>query len=286
MEYVTLNTGAKMPLEGFGVYQISDLKVCEDSTYFAIKTGYRLIDTAAAYCNETAVGNAVKRAIADGLVKREDLFIVTKIWIHDMKTEDDTYAAVKKALGKLQMDYVDLMLLHQPFGDYFAAYRGLERAYKDGLVRAIGVSNFYPAPLSNLCDLVSVKPAVNQVEMHPYFQQGQACENMRARGVQPMSWAPLAEGLLNIFDDDVLNEIAKKHGKTVPQVMLRWNTQRGVVIIPKSTHEERIKENLNIWDFRLTDEEMEAIAKKDVGHSQFVDHNGLDFYNLIMTYKP
>jgi len=285
MEYVTLNTGAKMPLEGFGVYQIDDLKVCEDSTYYAIKTGYRLIDTAAAYKNETAVGNAVKRAIADGLVKREDLFIVTKLWVQDMKTEDSAYAAVKTSLAKLQMDYVDLILLHQPFGDYFAAYRGIERAYKDGLARALGVSNFYPALLSNICDLVTIKPAVNQVEMHPYFQQGKAVENMRAHNVQPMSWAPLAECLLNILQDPELNEIAKKHGKTVPQIILRWNTQRGVVIIPKSTHEERIAENLNIWDFRLTDEEMEVIAKKDVGHSQFVDHSGAEFYDLISKYK-
>jgi len=285
MEYVTLNTGAKMPLEGFGVYQISDLAVCEESTYNAIKAGYRLLDTAAAYQNETAVGKAIKRAIADGLVKREDLFVVTKIWISDALSEETSYKALQTSLAKLQLDYIDLILLHQPYGDYFAAYRGLEKAQKDGLAKAIGVSNFYPGPYSNICDCCSTIPAVNQVECHPLFQQKELLEVSKERGTVVMAWAPLAECLLGILDTPVLKEIAERHKKTVPQIILRWNTQRGVVIIPKSTHMERIVENISIWDFRLTDEEMEEIAKVDKGHSELVDHNSMKFYNLIRSFK-
>lgn len=185
MEYVTLNTGARMPLEGFGVFQIPDAAECERVVYDAIKTGYRLLDTAASYMNEEAVGKGVARAIADGLVTREELFITTKVWVSDMKTEEAAYEAVKTSLKKLDMDYADLILLHQPMGDYFAAYRGITRAYKEGLTKAIGVANFYPAILANFCETVEVIPAVNQVELHPFFAQEGALENMKAYGVVP-----------------------------------------------------------------------------------------------------
>ena len=239
METVKLNQGAEMPLEGFGVFQIPDAAQCEQVTYEALQTGYRLIDTAAAYMNEEAVGKAVARAIADGITTRDELFITTKVWVQDMKTEGTAYAAVKASLQKLGMEYVDLVLLHQPMGDYFAAYRGIEKAYRDGLTKAIGVANFYPGNLTNLCENVEIIPAVNQVELHPFFTQQAAIDNMKAYGIVPQAWGPLAEGKHGIFTDPVLTEIGKKYGKTAAQVALRWNAQRGVSIIPKSVHVER-----------------------------------------------
>ena len=285
MEFATLNTGAKMPLEGFGVFQIPDHKVCEQSVYDAVKTGYRLIDTAAAYMNEEAVGKAVSRAIADGIVTRDELFITTKVWVQDMKNEATAYEAVKTALAKLKLDYVDLILLHQPMGDYFAAYRGIEKAHKEGLAKAIGVSNFYPAILTNLCENVEVIPAVNQVELHPFFTQNNAIENMKNYGVVPQAWGPLAEGKHGIFTDPELVSIGKKYGKSAAQVVLRWNTQRGVSVIPKSTHRERIEENFNIWDFTLTDDEMAVVSAKDLGHSEIVDHGNPTFVKFINDMK-
>lgn len=285
MEFITLNTGAKMPLEGFGVFQIPDADVCESSVYEAVKAGYRLIDTAAAYMNEEAVGKAAARAIADGIVTREELFITTKVWVQDMKNEDTAYQAVKTSLHKLGLDYADLILLHQPMGDYFAAYRGIEKAYKEGLTKAIGVSNFYPAVLANLCENADVIPAVNQVELHPFFVQADALENMKNYGVAPQAWGPLAEGKHGIFTDPELTAVGKKYGKSAAQVVLRWNTQRGVSIIPKSTHAERIRENLDIWDFTLTDDEMSAISAKDLGHSEIVDHSDPKFVKFICGMK-
>ena len=281
MEYVTLNTGAKMPLEGFGVFQIPDLAECERVVYDAIKTGYRLIDTATAYGNEEAVGKAVARAIADGLTTREDLFITTKVWVTDMGTEEAAYEAVKASLKRLNLDYADLILLHQPMNDYFAAYRGITKAYKEGLTKAIGVANFYPAILTNLCEAAEVIPAVNQVELHPYFVQQGAVENMKSYGVVPQAWGPLAEGKHGIFTDPELTAIGQKYGKTSAQVALRWNAQRGVSIIPKSVHVERMEQNLDIWDFTLTDEEMQTIAAKDLGHSEIVDHSDPAFVKFI-----
>ncbi len=281
MEYLTLNTGAKMPLEGFGVFQIPDPVQCEQVVYDAIKTGYRLLDTAAAYMNEEALGKGVKRAISENLVTREDLFITTKVWVQDMKDEKTAYEAVKRSLGKLDMDYADLVLLHQPMGDYFAAYRGLEKAYAEGLAKAIGVANFYPGPLTNLCETVTVVPAVNQVELHPFFVQQKAIDNMKSYGVVPQAWGPLAEGKHGIFTDPELVEIGRKYGKSAAQVVLRWNAQRGVSIIPKSVHVERMKENIDIWDFELTDDEMKAIASKDIGHSEIVDHDSPEFVKML-----
>lgn len=285
METVKLNNGVEMPLEGFGVFQISDAAQCEQVVYDAIKTGYRLLDTAAAYMNEEAVGKGVSRAIADGIVNREELFITTKVWVQDQKNEETAYNAVKTSLEKLNMPYVDLVLLHQPMGDYFAAYRGIEKAYKDGLVRAIGVANFYPAVLSNLCENVEMIPAVNQVELHPFFTQEAAIENMKAYGVVPQAWGPLAEGKHGIFTDAELVEIGKKYGKSAAQVVLRWNVQRGVSIIPKSVHVERMEQNIDIWDFALTDEEMAKIASNDLGHSEIVNHDDPAFVKMLCGMK-
>ena len=284
MEYLTLNTGAKMPLEGFGVFQIPDAAECEKVTYEAIKTGYRLIDTARAYFNEEAVGKAVAKAIADGITTREELFITTKVWVTDMGTEEAAYEAVKASLKRLNLDYVDLILLHQPMNDYFAAYRGITKAYKEGLTKAIGVANFYPAILANLCEAAEVTPAVNQVELHPYFVQQDAIENMKSYGVIPQAWGPLAEGKHGIFTDPELTAIGDKYGKTAAQVALKWNAQRGVSIIPKSVHVDRMEQNLDIWDFTLTDEEMAAIAAKDLGHSEIVDHSDPSFVKFIYNY--
>ena len=281
MEFVTLNTGAKMPLEGFGVFQIPDAAECERVVYDAIKTGYRLIDTATAYGNEEAVGKAVARAIADGLVTRDELFITTKVWVTDMKTEEAAYEAVKASLARLHMEYADLILLHQPMSDYFAAYRGITKAYKEGLTKAIGVANFYPAILTNLCETVEVIPAVNQVELHPFFVQQGAIENMKSYGIVPQAWGPLAEGKHGIFTDPELTAIGEKYGKTPAQVALRWNAQRGVSIIPKSVHVERMEQNLNIWDFSLTEEEMAKVAAKDLGHSEIVSHDDPAFVKFI-----
>lgn len=272
MEYVTLNTGAKMPLEGFGVFQIPDADECERVVYDAIKTGYRLLDTAAAYMNEEALGKAVKRAIDDGIVTRKELFITTKVWVQDEKNEDTAYEAVKASLAKLDMEYVDLVLLHQALGDYFAAYRGITKAYKEGLTKAVGVSNFYPFVLANFCENVEVIPAVNQVEFHPFFQQEDAIALMKEYGIVPQAWGPLAEGKHGIFTDTELTAIGEKYGKTAAQVALRWNTQRGVSILPKSTHVERMEQNINIWDFELTEDEMKKIGEKDLGHSEIINH--------------
>ena len=272
MEYVTLNTGAKMPLEGFGVFQIPDAVECERVVYDAIKTGYRLLDTAAAYMNEEAFGRAVKRAIEDGLVTREELFITTKVWVQDEKNEETAYEAVKTSLAKLDLEYVDLVLLHQALGDYFAAYRGITKAYREGLTRAVGVSNFYPFVLANFCANVEVIPAVNQVELHPFFAQEDAIALMKGYGIAPQAWGPLAEGKHGIFTDPELTAIGAKYGKSAAQVVLRWNTQRGVSVLPKSTHVERMEQNIAIWDFELTDEEMRKIGEKDLGHSEIINH--------------
>lgn len=285
MEFVTLNTGAKMPIEGFGVFQVPDAAVCEQAVYDAIKTGYRLIDTAQAYMNEAAVGKAVHRAIADGLVSREKLFVTTKLWVSNMKTEDGAYASLKESLAKLDMEYIDLILIHQPMGDYFAGYRALEKAYKEGWVKAIGVSNFYPAILANFCENVEIMPAVNQVELHPFFTQDSAITLMKEYGIAPQAWGPLAEGRHGIFTHPVLTEIGAKYGKTAAQIALKWNAQRGVSILPKSVHVERMEQNFDIWDFTLSDEDMQKIAALDLGHSEIVDHSDPAFVKMINGFK-
>ena len=266
MEYAMLNNGVKMPMEGFGVFQVRDKEECKRSVLDAIKAGYRLIDTAASYTNEDAVGEAVKEAIAQGICTREELFITSKMWVQDMQNYETAKAAIDASLNAMGLEYLDLYLLHQAMKDYFSAWRAMEEAYKEGKLRAIGVSNFYPHVLTNFCETVEIRPMVNQVELHPYFTQESALETMKYYEVQPEAWAPLGGGRYKPFDDPMLQKIAAAHGKTVGQVILRWNVQRGVVVIPKSTHKERIEENIDIWDFTLTEEEMKRIASLDMGY--------------------
>ncbi len=266
MEYVTLQNGVRMPMEGFGVFQVKDLDECETVVYEAIKAGYRLIDTAASYGNEEAVGKAVKRAIADGLCTREDLFITSKMWVQDMQNYEMASAAIDSSLKKMNLEYLDLYLLHQAMKDYFSAWRAMEDAYEAGKLRAIGVSNFYAHTLTNFCETVRIKPMVNQIETHPFFVQKESLETMEFYHVVPEAWSPLGGGRYKAFDNETLKKIADAHNKTVGQVMLRWNVQRGVVVIPKSTHVERIKENADIFDFTLTEEEMNEITALDMGY--------------------
>ena len=266
MEYAMLNNGVKMPMEGFGVFRVRDKEECKRSVLDAIKAGYRLIDTAASYTNEDAVGEAVKEAIAQGICTREELFITSKMWVQDMENYETAKAAIDASLNAMGLEYLDLYLLHQAMKDYFSAWRAMEEAYKEGKLRAIGVSNFYPHVLTNFCETVEIRPMVNQVELHPYFTQESALETMKYYEVQPEAWAPLGGGRYKPFDDPMLQKIAAAHGKTVGQVILRWNVQRGVVVIPKSTHKERIEENIDIWDFTLTEEEMKRIASLDMGY--------------------
>lgn len=249
MDYVTLKNGVQMPKEGFGVFQIRDLDECERVVLDAIDTGYRLIDTAESYGNESAVG----KAIAKSGVNRADLFISTKLWVTNTSYEG-AKAAIDRSMENLGVDYLDLYLIHQAMGDY------------------IGACNFYPHRLADFCETVDELPAVNQVELHPFFQQENALSLMREYGVQPMAWAPFAEGKHGIFTHPVLTKIGEKYGKGAGQVALRWNMQRGVVVIPKSTHRERMEQNIDVFDFSLTDEEMREIAALDIGHSEIIDH--------------
>ena len=267
MDYVTLKNGVQMPKEGFGVFQIRDIDECERVVLDAIDTGYRLIDTAESYGNESAVG----KAIAKSGVNRADLFISTKLWVTNTGYEG-AKAAIDRSMENLGVDYLDLYLIHQAMGDYIGAWRAMTEAYKEGRIRAIGVCNFYPHRLADFCETVDELPAVNQVELHPFFQQENALSLMREYGVQPMAWAPFAEGKHGIFTHPVLTKIGEKYGKGAGQVALRWNMQRGVVVIPKSTHRERMEQNIDVFDFSLTDEELREIAALDIGHSEIIDH--------------
>lgn len=280
MEFVTLNNGVKMPMEGFGVFQVPEAAVCEQAVCDALSAGYRLIDTAAAYFNEEAVGAAIRKSN----IPREELFITTKLWIQDAGYEN-AGKAFQTSLNKLGLDYIDLYLIHQPMSDYYGSWRAMEELYKEGKIRAIGVCNFYPDRLADLCVNAEVIPAVNQVELHPFFAQTDALASMKESGVQPEAWGPLAEGRHEIFTHPVLTKIGAKYGKTAAQTALRWNTQRGVVIIPKSTHRERMEENLNIWDFTLSDEDMEAIASLDLGHSEIIDHSTAETAKWLNGWK-
>ena len=280
MEKVILNHGIEMPLEGFGVFQVPDPAQCEQAVLDAIAAGYRLIDTAAAYMNEKAVG----AAIAKCGVPRDELFITTKLWVQDASYEG-AKKAIETSLQNLGLDYIDLYLVHQPMGDYIGAYRAMEEAYKAGKLRAIGVCNFYPNRLADLCETVSVRPAVNQVELHPFFQQEGALALMKEYGVLPEAWGPFAEGKHGIFTHPVLTKIGEKYGKSAAQVALRWNIQRGVVVIPKSTHVERIKANIDVFDFELTPADMAEINALDLGHSEIVDHTDPAFVKMIHSLK-
>lgn len=280
MEYVTLNNGIKMPLEGFGVFQVPDPAQCKQAVLDAINSGYRLIDTAAAYMNEEAVGAAIKESGVD----RSELFITTKLWVQDADYES-AKKAIETSLEKLGLDYLDLYLIHQPMGDYAGAYRAMEEAYKEGKLRAIGVCNFYPARLADLCETVDVIPAVNQIELHPFFQQEDALALMKEYGVRPEAWGPFAEGNHGIFTHPVLSSIGEKYGKSAAQIALRWNVQRGVVVIPKSVHKDRMEQNMNIWDFELSEEDMNEIAKLDIGHSEIVNHDDPNFVKMLHGLK-
>ena len=266
MNTITLNNGVKMPQMGYGVYQVSPAE-CERCVLDAISVGYRMIDTAQAYHNEEGVGNAIQKCG----VPREELFIVTKVWISNAG-EEKAYASILESLKKLKSDYIDLLLIHQPFGDYYGTYRAMERAYREGKVRAIGVSNFYPDRFIDLQEHVEIKPMVNQVETHVFNQQVEPQKYMEKYGCHIMSWGPFAEGLNDFFHNEVLQEIGKAHGKTLAQTALRFLIQRGVIIIPKSTHKERMQENLDIFDFELTADEMARIAALDLKHSLFFSH--------------
>lgn len=266
MQYVTLNNGVKMPILGYGVYQV-DPAECERCVLDAISVGYRLIDTAQAYNNEEGVGAAIEKCG----VPRDELFIVSKVWISNAGYEK-AKASIDESLKKLKSDYIDLMLIHQPFGDYYGTYRAMTEAYKEGKLRAIGVSNFYPDRLIDICQFQEVVPSINQVETHPFNQQIEANKIMKKYGVQIMSWGPFAEGKNNIFGNEVLNEIGAKYGKSAAQVILRFLIQSDVVVIPKSTHKERMEENFNVFDFELSDEDMSRIIALDGGESLFFSH--------------
>ena len=267
MQHVKLNNGVEMPLLGFGVFQVTDLAECERSVADAIETGYRLIDTAASYQNEEAVGKAIKKSG----VPREDLFITTKLWIQS-NGYDGTKKAFKNSLKRLQLDYLDLYLMHQPFGDVYGEWRAMQDLYKEGMVRAIGVSNFHPDRLIDLVIHNEVVPAVNQVETHPFHQQIETQQFLQENKVQMESWGPFAEGKNNIFHNELLLSIGRKYNKSIAQVVLRWLIQRGVVAIPKSVRKERMAENFNIFDFALSAEDMEAIKALDTNTSSFFDH--------------
>jgi 2,5-diketo-D-gluconate reductase A len=267
METVKLNNGVEMPILGFGVFQVPDLAECERSVLDAIRTGYRLIDTAASYQNEEAVGNAIKKSG----IAREDLFITTKLWIQSNGYQD-TNKAFEVSLKKLQLDYLDLYLIHQPFGDVYGEWRAMQELYKEGRVRAIGVSNFHPDRLIDLIIHSEVVPAVNQIETHPFHQQVETQQFLEENNVQIQSWGPFAEGKNGLFHNELLASIGEKYGKTIAQVVVRWLTQRGVIAIPKSVRKERMAENLDIFDFQLSTEDMDAIKALDSKTSAFFDH--------------
>lgn len=266
MEYVTLNNGVKMPVLGYGVYQVTP-EECEQCVTDAIHVGYRSIDTAQAYANEEGVGNAVAKCG----VPREELFITTKVWISNAGYEK-AKTSIDESLKKLQSDYIDLLLIHQPFGDYYGTYRAMEEAYRENKVRAIGISNFYPDRYVDIAHFAEVKPTVNQVETHVFQQQKQAKEYMKKYGTQIESWGPFAEGKNDMFTNPVLMEIGRKYNKSVAQTALRFLIQSDVVVIPKSVHKERMEENINVFDFRLTEEEMRQIENLDGGESLFFSH--------------
>lgn len=266
METVTLRNGVKMPIEGFGVFQITDLTQCRQAVSEALDSGYRLIDTASSYQNEEAVGDAMK----DSGIPREDIFLTTKAWIPEMGDEN-TRKAFENSLTKLKTDYIDLYLVHMPFSDYYGSWRAMEELYRDGKIRSIGVCNFLPDRLIDLCNNVTILPMVNQLEIHPFYQRADELELLKEYQIQPEAWAPFAEGMNGMFSNETLVKIAKNHRKTVAQVILRWNVQRGVIVIPKSVHQDRMTENADIWDFSLSEDEMKAIKTLNLGRPQMLD---------------
>jgi diketogulonate reductase-like aldo/keto reductase len=280
MQTVILNNDVEMPQLGFGVFQVPDPEECERSIVYALETGYRLIDTAAAYMNEEAVGKALSKSG----IPRQDLFVTTKLWIQDAGYES-TQNAFEKSLNKLQLDYLDLYLIHQPFGDVYGSWRAMEELYRDGKINAIGISNFQPDRVMDLIVHNEVVPAVNQIETHPFCQQVEAQQFLIENKVQIESWGPFAEGKNNLFSNKVLLAIGKKYDKSIAQVVLRWLTQRGVVAIPKSVHKERIVENFNIFDFELSSADMAEILALDQKQSSFFDHRDPEIVKWLGTRK-
>ena len=280
MEYRELYNGVKMPMLGYGVFQIPDYEDAKKAVLTALKSGYRLIDTAQAYLNEKAVGDAIK----ESGIPREEIFITTKLWIQDF-SYDGAIKATKLSLENLGVDYIDLMLLHQPMGDYINAWKGLEKLYKDGVLKAIGMANCYPHVIADLCETFEVKPMVNQVEIHPFFQQKLNIDTMNEYGVVPEAWAPFNEGLRDFFNNPILTEIGNKYGKSPAQVALRWNIQRGVVVIPKTVHEDRMKQNFDVFDFTLSQEDMDKISAMDIGHSEIVNHFDPQWIKSLHNWK-
>ena len=278
MQTIKLNNGVEMPILGYGVFLV-DPKVCERCVTDAIDVGYRMIDTAQAYYNEEGVGVAIKKSG----IKREEFFIVTKVWITN-SGEEKAAKSIDESLKKLQTDYVDLLLIHQPFGDYYGTYRAMEKAYKEGKTRAIGVSNFFPDRFVDLCNFVEIKPMVNQMETHVFQQEKTLCKYMDKYSTQLMSWSPMARGENNFFNNEVLKSIGDKYNKTVAQVALRFLTQENVIVIPKSTHKERMKENFEIFDFELSNEDMNTLRALDKGESIFVNHYDPEFVQSIINY--
>jgi len=276
MQTVTLNNGIQMPILGFGVYQIPDAEECEQAVYEALQAGYRLIDTAAAYRNEEAVGRAIRRSG----VPREEIFVTTKLWIQDFGYES-AKRAFHLSLEKLGLDYLDLYLIHQPFGDYYGAWRAMEELHAEGKIRAIGVSNFQADRLMDLIVHNKIVPAVNQVETHPFHQQIDNAAFMREQGVQIQSWGPFAEGRNNLFTNELLSEIGAQYGKSVAQVVLRWLIQRDVVVIPKSVRKERIEANIGVFDFELSAADMERITSLDTKESLFFSHRDPEVVKMI-----
>ena len=280
MKTVKLNNGVEMPILGFGVYQIPDYDECKRAVLDALETGYRLIDTASAYFNEKAVGDAIK----ESSINRKELFITTKLWINNAGYEN-AKKGFETSMEKLQLDYLDLYLIHQPFGDYYGSWRAMEELYENKKVRAIGVCNFYPDRLMDLAEHNKIKPAINQIETHPFFQREYDNEIMKNYGTQIESWGPFAEGKGDMFTNPILSEIGKKYNKSTAQVILRWLIQRNVVVIPKSVHKERIIENFNIFDFELSADDMNKIKSMDTGKSLFFSHSDIELVKLLFSIK-
>lgn len=268
MQYRTLSNGVELPMIGYGTFQIKDAAQCEQCISRALEAGYRLFDTAASYENEAAIG----RALHGSGLPRKEWFVTTKLWVQDAGY-DGTLKAFDRSLKQLGLDHIDLYLIHQPFGDYYGAWRAMERLYREGGVRAIGVSNFTPERLVDLCMNQEIRPMVNQIEVHPFFQQNTALRVMEDYGVVPQAWGPFSEAQKDIFHHKTLAKIAGRHGKTTAQVILRWHLQRNIPAIPKTVHRERMIENLNVFDFELSEKEMESIAGMDIGHSEIIDHH-------------
>lgn len=279
MKNVRLNNGVEMPILGFGVYQIPDYNECKKSVLQALETGYRLIDTASAYQNEKAVGDAIKESGVD----RKELFVTTKLWITETGYEK-TKKSFEESMEKLQLDYLDLYLIHQPFGDYYGSWRAMEELNENKKIRAIGVSNFYPDRFVDLAENSKIKPAVNQIETHPLFQREYDDKIMKEYGTQIESWGPFAEGKNNMFNNPIISEIGKKHNKSAAQVILRWLIQRNVVVIPKSVRKERIIENFNVFDFELSEDDMNKIKSMDMGKSLFFSHRDVETVKLLINY--